>query len=139
VINTLTGMNKLSPGLIDTAVLFLLIRLILFSGLIFIVPRSGTDLLLTSFKVRSTSSSFDALTSGLEGTKTIVESFDCALSSTEFKMEYDKNTIKKRETENNSGFIVNPESSLFRQNGLHKKSDILFFTLKILKNLLGFN
>jgi len=137
VINTWTGMYKLSPGLIDNAVLFLLIRLILFSGLIFIVPSSGTALLFTSFKVRSTSSSLDALTSGLEGTKTIVESFDCALSSTELKMENDKNT-KKRATENTSGFILNPERSLFRQNGLHKKSDILFFTLKILKNLFDF-
>ena len=89
-------MNKLSPGLIDTAVLFLLIRLILFSGLILIMPTNGTDLLLTSFKVRSISSSLEALTSGLEGTKTINESFNCAFNSTESKAENNKNTVQNK-------------------------------------------
>lgn len=113
-------MNKLSPGLIDTAVLFLLIRLILFSGLILIVPVSGTVLLLTTFKVRSTSSSFEALTSGLEGIKTIVESFDCALSSTGSKMKTDNRTMQNKNTYLVSSLVINQGKGPFKRNELNK-------------------
>ena len=113
-------MNKLSPGLIETLVLLLLIRLILFSGLILIVPVSGTVLLLTSFKVRSTSSSFEALTSGLEGIKTIVQSFDCALSSTESKMKTENSTMKNKNTYFVSRLVINHGKGPFKRNELNK-------------------